>query len=70
MFFKIDALKNVGMFSGKTPVFESLFNKVTNSNTVVFLNIAKFQDQLFIEHLRWLVLTCVGVLAVVIVNNQ
>ena len=28
MFFKIDALKNVAMFTGKTLMLKSLFNKV------------------------------------------
>ena len=47
MFLKIGVLKNFGIFSKKTPVLESLFNKVAglrpttllkrDSNAVVFL---------------------------------
>ena len=47
MFFKTSVLKNVPIFTKKTPVLESLFNKV--------VNIAKFlKTDFFIEHLRLL----------------
>ena len=48
MFFKLDILKYLAIFTGKTPA-TSLFKKVANSNTCFFLWIL----QNFHEHLLW-----------------
>ena len=66
MFFQKDVLKNFGMFTGKTPVQESPFNKVVDLDTYNFIKnrlqhwcfpvtFAHFLTSLFlIEHHRWL----------------
>ena len=73
MFFKVGVLKNFVTenfcnIHSKTPVLESLFNKVAGLKVCNFIkkrlqlrylpvNIAKFlRTTFFIEHLRWLLL--------------
>ena len=51
MFFKIGILRNFEKFHRKTPVLESLFNKVKGLEA----KLAKFlRTPFFREHLRWL----------------
>ena len=68
MLFEIGAFKNFAIFTRKTPVLESLFNKVADLEAYNFtkkrlqrrcfpVNIAKFsRTSHFTEHLRWLLL--------------
>ena len=67
MFYKIGALKNFAKLKGKKTVLESLFNKVTYLRSAILLvktptqcfpaNSVKPLRNLFIERLRWLLLT-------------
>ena len=45
MFFKIGFLKNFAIFTGKTPVLESLFNRVAGPKACFLLNMAKIFDR-------------------------
>ena len=68
MYFRIGVLKNFAMFTGKTPVLESLFNKYAGLKACNFIKkrlqhrffpvkFAKFLRTPFLtEHVRWLLL--------------
>ena len=65
IFFKIGALENFAILTGKIPGLEFLFNKVVGlkaywlKHMCLPVNIAKFlrKNSFSIEHLRWLLLT-------------
>ena len=62
MFFQKGVLKNFGMFTGKTPVLESPFNKVVDLDTYNFIKNSlqhccfpvTFAHFFLIEHHQWL----------------
>ena len=55
MFFKIGVLKNFAKFHGKTPLFESHFNKKRLQHRWFPVKFAKFvRTPSFTEHLLWL----------------
>ena len=84
MFFKIGVVKNFYNIHRKTPVFESLSNKVASLKTFNFIkkrlqprcfpvNIAKFlRKALFKEHLGWVLLINFSLtnLCVILKNSQ
>ena len=51
MFFKISALKNDANFTRKTPVLESVLNKVAGDSST---GREIFKNTFVTEHLRWL----------------
>ena len=70
MFFKIGALKNFVIFTGKKSVLESFFNRVAGFRSATLLkrrllhkcfpvNIVKFLKNSFFVDLSWLLLICI-----------
>ena len=81
MFFKIGALKNFANFYRKTPVLDSLFNKVAGPQACSFIKKrlqhrcfpVKFAKLLrtpfFTEHLRWQVIKASAYLTSLVTFN-